>query len=145
MYTELRKEYLDEWKIWYRMCNRSKKKQKYYVHIQVCADWDYFEAGGEGFINFFDDMGKRPDPTMFLYRIDKTKDWEPGNVKWGHKPSQYTHMHIKHGHPKEMVELYRKNGIQKSTYYQRIRRGWPPKDAATMQAEYTRYKYRVMR
>jgi hypothetical protein len=43
---------------------------------KVCARWrDDFEA-------FLEDVGKRPSQKHRLARIDKKRDFEPGNVEW---------------------------------------------------------------
>jgi hypothetical protein len=46
--------------------------------ITVCARW----LGENGFINFFQDVGKKPSPELTLDRIDVNGNYEPGNVRW---------------------------------------------------------------
>lgn len=42
--------------------------------ITICARWESFE-------NFLADMGERPEG-LTLERIDRDKNYEPGNCKW---------------------------------------------------------------
>jgi|HubBroStandDraft_5_1064220.scaffolds.fasta_scaffold220729_2 hypothetical protein len=46
--------------------------------ITVCARW----IGENGFINFFQDVGRKPSPELTLDRIDVNGNYEPGNVRW---------------------------------------------------------------
>ena len=62
--------------------------------IQRCTnpnhpDWDNY--GGRGitvcyswrcFVNFLRDIGIKPHPDLTLERIENSKGYEPGNVKW---------------------------------------------------------------
>lgn len=45
--------------------------------VMVCEHW----LGEQGFVNFLDDVGERPDG-MFLDLIDKNGDFEPSNYNW---------------------------------------------------------------
>lgn len=46
--------------------------------IAVCARWT---GNPDGYYNFVDDMGLRPDG-MVIDRIDSSKDYEPSNCRW---------------------------------------------------------------
>ena len=49
--------------------------------IKVCDRWQVFE-------NFLEDMGRKPDPTYSIERIDNDGNYEPANCKWGSKAEQ---------------------------------------------------------
>jgi len=52
--------------------------------IVVCDRW----RGGDGFQNFFADMGKRPSSLHSLDRIDVDGNYEPLNCRWATKKEQ---------------------------------------------------------
>jgi len=66
--------------MWMAMLNRCKPhfqdRAIYYDKgIRVCDRWHKFE-------NFLEDMGNRPSPHHSIGRIDGSKGYEPGNVRW---------------------------------------------------------------
>lgn len=142
LYTEMRKEYLDEWRIWYKMIYSCREKAKYYVDVQVCEEW----KGPEGFLEWFDHMGPRPNEEMVQDRISKIGDYEPGNVEWTTKQTSANRSR-KHQDPSEIAYyglMARNNGIKKHTFQNRVYRGWPLKDAATLEPSQTNYRNRVL-
>ena len=128
LYSALRKEYITEWRIWYRMHQVVNKKEQYYLEVSVCDDWH----GPDGFIEWFDYMGPRPKHCDTISRKNKLGDFEPGNVEW--TTSKIRNSTNRFGHEKwrEANQIRKKNGISYMTYYSRLRSGWDPIDAATI-------------
>lgn len=46
--------------------------------VRVCDEW----RGKGGFRAFLDHIGRRPNATMQVDRIDNARGYEPGNVRW---------------------------------------------------------------
>lgn len=53
--------------------------------IKICERW--LEPGGRGFMNFYADMGERPEG-MTLDRVDVNGDYEPNNCRWADNMTQ---------------------------------------------------------
>lgn len=72
-----------EYDIWSGMKARCSNPNRDYYHlyggrgIKVCDRW----TGSNGFFNFYEDMGYRPDGYL-IDRIDCDGDYEPSNCRW---------------------------------------------------------------
>lgn len=77
-----------EYRSWVHSKNRCYNEAfidyKYYggKGIIVCERWK------GSFINFFEDMGKKPSPEHTLDRIDTAGNYEPDNCRWATKTEQ---------------------------------------------------------
>lgn len=140
-YTGLRKQYLNEWRIWYRMCYRCEKNMDYYIETQVCADWQ----GTHGFAAWLDHIGPRPSTDHVMDRINKLGNYEPGNVEWVTKETSANNQR-RHSTQERCrhAKIARANGIKKATYYMRIQRGWAYEDASTLVPSHVPYKKRLI-
>jgi len=88
----LASKYPKEYKSWLgcrSRCNPTHKSNEEYVKndIQVCYGWDNLV---NGFTNFMEDMGERPEPknNYSLERKDVRGDYEPSNCRWATKKDQ---------------------------------------------------------
>lgn len=142
-YTELRAEYLAEWRVWYRMCKRCEDDLEYYVEVEVCDEWQ----GPNGFVNWLDHLGPRPSPDSVMDRINKLGDYEPGNVKWTSRRESANNQRI-HANKSKLPYwriIAESNGINKYTFYSRVRdRGWNVVDAATLPPNAKKYRKRII-
>lgn len=139
-YTQLRKDYLCEWQIWYRMHQRCDQSHQYYVEISVCDDW----KGPAGFEQWLEDVGPKPHDDYVFSRINKLGDYELGNVEWTTKrKSQNTlSIHTEHQRAYHLKQACN-NGIEKHTFYNRLYRGWSLEDASTLPASQIPYRNRI--
>lgn len=90
--------------------------------ITVCAEWrDSFEA-------FLRDVGQRPDG-MTLDRIDNTRGYEPGNVRWADWVTQQrnrsdTH-HLTHEGRTQCITAWASEiGMSPQALRRRLNAGW---------------------
>lgn len=132
LYTTLRKEYIKEWRIWYRMIQLcEQKKEKSYIEVDVCEEWQ----GQEGFVQWLDDLGPRPAHCNTLSRKNKLADFEPGNVVWdtytGRRKTQ-SHGTRERFDLRPFHDVRKQNNICYHTFMSRIRNGWNPQDAASI-------------
>lgn len=91
--------------------------------IKVCDRW----LGKDGFWNFYEDMGPRPDGTT-LDRIDVNGDYCPENCRWeteyGQQNNKRNNRYIVIGGKKKTVsEWARIYGISIATAFSRLRQG----------------------
>lgn len=56
--------------------------------IAVCDRW--LEPNGQGFINFIEDIGRKPEPRnkYSFDRINNNGNYEPSNVRWATRSEQ---------------------------------------------------------
>jgi len=135
LYTDLRKEYLNEWRTWYRM-HQMVKDEKWshqcYVDVEVVPEWH----GEEGFIQFLDDLGPRPTKVGYvrLDRINKFGDFSADNCKWATIDDANNNKRWHQDRPERTrwARIAMANGIPRRAFNMRIYLGWNIKDAATL-------------
>lgn len=77
-----------EYGAWLTMINRCHlpTAQKYRDYgargISVCHRWRFGDGERSGFECFIADMGRRPDPSLSIDRIDNDSGYEPNNCRW---------------------------------------------------------------
>lgn len=113
-----------EYMTWQNMIRRChKKSSRQYKNyggrgIAVCDRWR------TSFVNFLNDMGKKPSPLHSIERLNNDGNYEPGNCAWATRDVQSrnrTDNRIVLGKP--LVDKLNEVGMYDSTFYRRKRRG----------------------
>lgn len=91
--------------------------------IKMCARW------ANSFEDFLADMGTRPKGKT-LDRINNAKGYEPGNCRWATAQEQQENRRdfirvIHEGESLSLFELAERTGFQRSTLWERYRKGLP--------------------
>lgn len=91
--------------------------------ITICDRWR------KSFIDFLEDVGRRPSLDHTLDRIDNNGNYEPGNVRWATPEEQQNNKRDSrlvsfNGETKTIAQWARHCGMEKSTLYRRIMSGW---------------------
>ncbi len=91
--------------------------------ILVCERWR------TDFSAFAADVGERPSAGHSLDRIDNSRGYEPGNVRWATNSEQSrnrrsTRFVTLDGETRCVAEWCRITGINTQTVHERLRRGW---------------------
>lgn len=90
--------------------------------IRICDRWL------ESFENFYADMGQQPGPGYSIERIDRDKDYEPGNCVWAdslqqaNNRSNNTRIEI-NGRTQTMTQWSRETGVNRTVILRRMKRG----------------------
>lgn len=114
----------------HRCFNPKHKQYKDYGErgIWVCAEWV------DNFDQFLTDVGRKPDPSLTLDRIDNSKGYEPGNVRWASRQTQSRNIRSNRwitafGETKLLCEWAEEYGITSQLIRNRATMGWPIEDA----------------
>jgi hypothetical protein len=96
--------------------------------IKVCDRWL------ESFAAFAEDMGPKLDPALTLDRIDNDAGYEPGNCRWATRTQQMRNMSRNRlltidGETMPVSAWAERSGVNRSTIFARIYKGWAPKAA----------------
>lgn len=97
--------------------------------IRVYRRW----RGPKGFVNFLQDVGKRPSTKCTLDRIDNNCGYEPENVRWVSRTVQqrnrYDNQRLKFGRSNlTLQEWSERTGLRYATLRGRLRSGWSVRD-----------------
>lgn len=135
-----KRAFTPEYKAWRAMLVRVRPKRKDAANyaergITVCAEW----RGVNGFANFLKELGRKPDPSLTLDRINNNLGYVPGNVRWATRQEQFRNSRrvdstrYEHaGLRLTLREWAEKTGIARVTLDARINRyGWPISKAVT--------------
>jgi len=88
-------------------------------------------------VALFDLIGPRPSPAHSLDRIDNSRGYVPGNLRWATAREQNRNRRGTRrveidGQIIAAIELAERNGIPATTFHSRLRRGWSALEAATL-------------
>lgn len=123
-----------EYETWVQMkarcSNRNNPNWRYYGArgITVCKRWSKsYEA-------FLKDVGRRPSRDHTLGRIENSKGYFPGNVRWETYTEQNRNksdnkVFSVNGVPMCVSELTERSGLKRVTLVSRLRHGWSLEDA----------------
>ena len=119
-----------EYKVWCSMIDRCTKEThhayKSYGGRGICVAGSW--SGVHGYVNFFNDMGKRPEGGT-LDRVDNNGPYSPDNCRWADMKAQgrnrRTNVMLTHRDQTfTVMEWGEKVGLMENTIYERLRRGW---------------------
>lgn len=101
--------------------------------IKVCQRW----LGKSGFINFLNDMGKKPTNKHELDRIDNDGNYTPSNCRWATRNQQMsntsrTRLVTILNETKTFSQWCREYGTTPAKVHNRLRCGWKIEDAITI-------------
>lgn len=94
--------------------------------IAICQRW----LGGDGFVHFLADMGRRPGPGFSLDRFPDTNgNYEPTNCRWATMKEQQRNKRDNrpitfNGRTMLLCEWAESAGITTKLLFERLRRGW---------------------
>lgn len=103
--------------------------------VSICAEWrESFEA-------FYRHVGPRPSAIHSIDRIDSTRGYEPGNVRWATKAEQNSNRRSNRritafGKTQTASEWSRELGIPFETIIGRLKRNWPTELVLSRQRYY---------
>lgn len=122
-------KYKSEYRSWENMHDRCQNPKHKNFHnyggrgIKVCASWNVFG-------NFLNDMGKKPDPSYVIERLDVNGGYEPGNCKWIARTDQHRNRRNSifvtyQGKKTYLPDLMNELGLSRQIVYNRLKLGWP--------------------
>jgi hypothetical protein len=107
-----------EYRHWVYMKTRCAKDEHYLKYgITVCAAW----VGD--FAQFYADVGPKPFKRATLDRIDGTRGYEPGNVRWATYSEQNKNRIYRAGRAKPKTELAERLDVHINTLLYREKHG----------------------
>lgn len=99
--------------------------------ISICDKWK------ESYDAFLCDVGRKPKDCSSLDRIDNSRNYEPGNVRWADSKTQVrnrevTQFVLVEGKFISVAELSEQSVVEYYNFHKRLRLGWSLQDALTI-------------
>lgn len=125
---------LPEYNVWSKIKDRCfNRRHPWYKNyggrgISICEAWR------KSFLSFLKDVGRRPSRSHTIERIDNSKGYEPGNVRWATRRDQARNRRSNRiltvrGKSKLLGDWARERGMSQPTLSQRLKRGWSEEEA----------------
>ena len=125
----IRGKELPEYRIWQNMKRRcGSPTHKHYAFyggrgIRVCHKWE------NDFGAFLADVGRRPNPSLTLDRIDNNRGYEPGNIRWATRKQQSRNARMNRliefrGKRMPVIAWSEHLGLSEDCLRGRLKRGW---------------------
>ncbi len=99
--------------------------------IEVCKRWESFK-------NFITDMGRRPDESFTIERLDNERGYSPENCRWVSRieqshNSRKVHKVLFMGEMLCIMDVWRriKGAVKYQTLVDRINKGWSIQDSTS--------------
>ena len=109
-----------EYKHWIYMKDRCRNDPHYINNgIRVCPEWD------KDFMAFYTHIGPKPEGKLTVDRIDGTRGYEPGNVRWATYSQQSRNLIYRDGKTKARIDDAERLGLHVNTIAYRDKRGIP--------------------
>ena len=112
-----------EYKSWMSMCKRCRESTHYISNgVTVCDEWK------NSYLTFLNDMGRKPNSTYTIDRIDNSRGYYKENCRWTDRVTQQRNQTQSkwvsiNGERKHIIELSQEYGIPYNTLKERYNRG----------------------
>ena len=119
-----------EYRAWLGIKRRAARKSGCYAGVSMAPEW----AGD--FETFLRDVGPKPDENATIDRIDSSRGYVPGNVRWATWTEQARNRSTNRlvtafGETMVLADWAERAGVSRCTLAQRLARGWAPEEAVT--------------
>lgn len=114
-------EFSDKYKTWRTVksrCNHESHPSSEYYHGKLCDSWQDYR-------NFDRDVPDAPEPGLTIERLDNSKGYEPGNVRWATVTEQHRNqtncVWLEHDGKRQLLtDWARELGLHPSSLSERI-------------------------
>ncbi len=110
--------------VWRAMVQRTTNPahRSFVDYANVGIDRSFLGKGG--FARFLEVVGERPSTDYTLDRIDPTRGYEPGNLRWATKLQQEANKIRRQWYGRSIEEWAGITGVRPNSVHHRLARGW---------------------